>query len=206
MSNQYPHQNTLFVTEKFIKENTQIQDNVEFSNIRPTIRLVQDKHIQSLLGTKLYRKLQEFVFQLSEGSIGEIPTDYKYILDEFIVHIIKHGFMAEATTDLLFKYTNISVNTNSGDNIQPVSLSQIQYLQEKHKGDAQFYQKRLVDYLCYNTDKFPEYLDNIEDDIRPKKKAYSGNIWTKKRGMKDRLIYDEEWTYDLIQNVWKPQV
>jgi len=199
----YENQNTLFLTEKFIKENSAIQDNVEFSNLRPTIRLVQDKHVQRLLGTKLYRKLQTLV---ADGTITDSGNeDYKYLLDAFIVHIITHAFMAEATTDLLFKYTNISVNTNSNETIQPVSLQQIKFLQEEHKGNSQFYQKRLVDYLLFNQTDFPEYLDNVEDEIRPERKAYSGNIYTGKFRKTDGVVYPQEYTYDLINKMWNPQ-
>lgn len=205
-------QNVQFVTETWLKTNTPIQDNVEYKNLRPSVRLVQDLELQPILGTRLYRKLQTEVKTYRDSEQGDgtfnytIPEDYKYLLDNFIVHIIAHGFMATATTDILFKYTNIAVNTNSGDNIEPISLKQIQYLQEQHKGRMQFYSKRMIDFLCFNTDKYPEYLEGIEDEMRPSRKAYSGNIYTGrfKKRPHDDLIYPHEYTYDLINKEWRP--
>lgn len=195
------HHNVLFVTEKFIKENTPIQSNVEYTNLRPVIRYVQDSKLQLSLGTKLYRELQRQVGD------NDIKTDYQLLLDDYIVHILAHGFMSEAPVDMLIKYMNLTVGTSSGDNIQPVSLNQVKYLQEQHKGRSEFYLQRMVDYLCFNTDKYPEYLEGIEDDIRPRRKAYTGNIYTSrfpeskisKEVKYDGAVYDIKngrWNYD----------
>ena len=32
---------------------------------------------------------------------------------------------------------------------------------------ANYYSTRLVDYLCFNQSKFPEYTSNTNDDISP---------------------------------------
>lgn len=196
MSNNY--HNVLFVSEKFIKENTALQSNVEFTSLRPIIRYVQDSRIQLSLGTPLYRELQK---QVAEESL---QPDYRLLIDDYIVHILSHGFMSEAPVDLLVKYTNLSVNTNSSDSNNPISLNQVKYLQEQHKGRSEFYVQRLVDYLCFNTDKYPEYLQGKEDDIRPRKKAYSGNIYTGRRPdgkLSKELKYDGA-VYDIKNRRW----
>lgn len=196
MSNK--HHNTLFVTEKFIKNNTPIQSNVEYSNLRPTIRYIQDSKLQLSLGTKLYRELQLQVFN------NDIKEDYQLLLDDYIVHIIVHGFMSEAPVDMLIKYSNLNVGTTSGDNIQPVSLNQVKYLQEQHKGRSEFYLQRMVDYLCFNTDKYPEYLEGKEDDIRPRRKAYTGNIYTSRspNGKLSKEIKYDGAVYDIKNRRW----
>jgi len=201
MSNNH---STLFVTEKWIKNNTPLQSNVEFTNLRPVLRYIQDSKIQMVLGTPLYRRLQDEVAEKNENPSHIIPEDYKLLLDDFIVHIMAHGFMAEAPVDLLIKYMNSTVGTTTPDNHSSVSLNQVKFLQEQHKGRSQFYIQRLIDYICFNTEKYPEYLQGKEDDIRPTKKAYSGNINTTrlpKSKLSRELRYDGA-IYDIKRGRW----
>ena len=47
----------LFVSEEYLLENSVINENVAYTQIRPTLVKVQDMHIQPALGSALYLSL-----------------------------------------------------------------------------------------------------------------------------------------------------
>lgn len=195
------YNNTLFVTENYIKNNTPIQHNVEYKNLRPTIRFVQDSRLQALLGTPLYRELQK---QVAEQEVTPIKPDYKILLDDYIVHILVHGFMSEAPVDMLIKYMNVTVGTTNSENIQSASLTQVKYLQEQHKGRAEFYMERLADWLCYNTEKYPEFFTAQEEEMHPRDTTYTSNIYTGKPfgGKISKEVFYDGAVYDIKNRRW----
>jgi hypothetical protein len=56
----------LFVSEEYLLENSVINENVAYTQIRPTLVKVQDMHIQPALGSALYKEVQA---QVVSGSV-----------------------------------------------------------------------------------------------------------------------------------------
>ena len=63
------------ISEKTLKENSVINNNVDGMYILPAIEFAQDAGLQPLLGTVLYEKLMDLV---ADGSIVNAP-DYKLL-------------------------------------------------------------------------------------------------------------------------------
>lgn len=161
---------TLFASVNTIKDNSVLMDNVDPKLITPSIQYVQDAIVQRMLGTKLYRELQSQVYN------NNLKTEYKELLDDYIEPIMIYGVLAEIPSDLLLKMMNLTVGSTTDEQVTSATLKQVNYLKEQNKNKAEFYAKRLVDYLNWNTNVFPEFLENIEDDIHPTYKAYTSNI------------------------------
>ena len=52
--------------------------------------------------------------------------------------------------------------------------SEIDMLSNKHRDIAEHYGRRFMDYMSFNTNKYPEYFSNNNDDMQPQKDAYYG--------------------------------
>ena len=48
-----------------------------------------------------------------------------------------------------------------------VTKEEIDFLVEKARTTAQHYTRRFIDYICFNTSKFPEYNSNTDGDVSP---------------------------------------
>ena len=66
-----------------------------------------------------------------------------------------------------YTITNKSVLKHSSETAQNVDKNEVDYLVAKAREYANYYSTRLVDYLCFNNNLFPEYLSNTNEDISP---------------------------------------
>jgi len=67
----------LFISETFLKQNTQVSDNVDVKYIREAILWAQDSEIQTVLGTTLYNKIQ------ADITAGTLAGAYKTLVDDY---------------------------------------------------------------------------------------------------------------------------
>lgn len=190
---------TLFISESKLKDNSVLMENVDMKLVTPSIQYVQDNVIQRLCGTKLYRELQSQVYN------NALKTDYKELLDDYIEPILIYGVLAEIPSDLLLKMMNLTVGSTQDDQVTSATLKQVHYLKEQNKNKMQFYAKRMVDHLSWNSNKFPEFLENTEDDMHPTYRAYTSNIAmgsTYNGRVKGQLRYGDV-AYDLLNKIMR---
>lgn len=161
---------TLFLSEETLKANSILSENVDMKHVTPSIKFVQDSVIQAAIGTKLYRELQRQIYE------NDFKEDYKVLLDDFIEPTMIYGTLSEVPDDLLFKMLNLTVGSTTDDGITSATLRQSAYIKENKRKKMEFYAKRLIDYMSWNSEKYPEYLNNEEDDIRPGHRAYTSGI------------------------------
>ena len=70
--------NILFINETLIKSRTAISDAIDGKQIKPTIKLAQDKYIMPALGTGLYDRLQAGI------EADDLTNNEKMLLDDYI--------------------------------------------------------------------------------------------------------------------------
>ena len=151
----------LLISEKTLKENGVINNNVDNMYIFPAIHYAQDAGLQPLIGTKLYNRLMDMV---EDGTI-ENNDDYKYLLDEYITPFLLNKVTAEIQIPLAFKLRNQGVVQQTGENTYVPSLKDMQYVTQNYENKANFYGNRLSDFLRANRSKYPEYckIDSCAD-------------------------------------------
>ena len=59
----------LFVNEDKLKSSTAINYNVDTAFLLPFLKIAQDKHLQIILGTKLYDKLQNDIAGVADATL-----------------------------------------------------------------------------------------------------------------------------------------
>ncbi len=162
---------TLLVSETTLKQQTVINDNVDYCYIMPSIVKAQDIGLQPLIGTVLYRRLLGMVQH------DLLTETYRVLLDEYITPYLCNKVAEEIQWALFAKIRNNGIVTSQDNQTQQLSISDCEYLRKKYQYDADFYGRRLTDYLHANTNLFPEYLQRETcADIKADDEAYKTNI------------------------------
>ncbi len=163
----------LFISETFLKDNTQVSKNVDVKYIREAILWAQDSEIQPILGSTLYDKIKDDI------EAATITGVYKTLLDDFIQVCLKHFVVAECTPMAHYKIMNKGLQIQDSEQSQPASKSNVDFLVEKETNKAQWYRQRLIDYLCENSTDYPEYQNpgSGVDVIRPTANNYRTSIY-----------------------------
>lgn len=151
----------LLISEQYIKTNSIINNNVDGMYLCPAIETAQDMGLQPLIGTKLYNKIMDLV----EDSSISGATDYKLLLDEYILPYLLNKVTADIQLPLSFKMRNQGVIQQTGENTYIPSMKDVQYMVQHYQNQADFYGNRMTDYLRANRSKYPEYcsIDSCAD-------------------------------------------
>jgi len=160
----------LFVNEDKLKSSTAINYNVDTAFLLPFLKIAQDKHLQIILGTKLYDKLQ------AEITAGTLANQYKTLVDDYIQDAIIHYALVEALPFISFQIKNGSITQKNSENGTAATRQDVDYLVQKERDSAEFYGQRIVEYLCNDSSSFPEYSQNTGADLNPISNAYYTGI------------------------------
>ena len=93
----------LFISEQTLLDNSVINENVSFTQIRPTIVKVQEMRIQPIVGSALYN---EMVGQVVSGTTTALNNT---LLEDYIQPAMVQWLYYELPMVLAFKYMNLSL-------------------------------------------------------------------------------------------------
>ena len=181
----------LFISENKLKKSTTINGNVDVELLRPYMKVAQDVHIHTKLGTDLYNKLQ------SDITGSSLSGNYQTLVENYIQDALVHWTLYECIQFLGYKIMNKNIVRKTSETSENAGLDELNYLREVVRNTAEWYTERLIDYIRHNTSLFPEYNTNTNEDLSPTKQNYfSGmNLDTvpKRRG----IMLDDFLTPDL---------
>ena len=156
-----------FTTCEKIKESTPINFNVEDQVLTMNIKDSQEIYIQPILGTVLYNKLKSDIIN------NQLTGAYKTLMDDYIIPTLIQYSLANSLIFIRFKLMNKSISSQNSDNSVPADLDEVKFLLDEIRNRAQFYAKRLSEYLLENLSTFPEYMDNTKiDEMKPTTNNY----------------------------------
>jgi len=161
----------LFIKPEDLKRNTIIDGSVDEDKFMGYIKLAQNIHIQNYLGTKLYERLQAGIIA------GDLTANEITLIDDYIQDALIHFAMAEYFPFSTFQVNNGGVFKHTSENAVQVDQSDVENLAKKERSYAEYYAKRLVDYLCTNSSLYPEYSANTDNDIPPDKQVQYSGSW-----------------------------
>jgi hypothetical protein len=163
-----------FISETKLKELSGVDDNMDFKRLKPTIIAVQDIYIQKILGTNLYNDLKTKL--TADVTLATNPNE-KLLLDEYIAKVVVWYVKMESSLDIQFQYTNKAVMTKSGENAQPVQTSDLKYIMNQWRMNAERYSQLLTDYLIINEALFPKYTEASLAGMNPIQRNYTNGIY-----------------------------
>ena len=156
------------ITAEYIKQNSQINENVDEKILNPLILTVQDMHIHPAIGTGLFNQLKT---QISGNGLS---NDNKTLLDNYIIPCMIYWVMYDAPFDLTYKFMNKSVVKRNSDNSNSADINELITIANKYKEKAEFYLERLNRFLVANATTYPLFLNpgNGIDTLIPNHEAY----------------------------------
>lgn len=159
------------ISTQDLKDYTPISNNVDDSLLHNAIQEAQDITLQQLLGTKLYKK----ILALVNNDEINLPSNaqYKSLIDEYCTKVILYSALHRAIPVIHYKIVNKGITTQTSENSQTTTISEMGFLMNRVKNDLEFYSNRLASYLLANIQLYPEYMSATKiDEITPNVTPY----------------------------------
>jgi hypothetical protein len=148
--------NALFLSQKYLQNNTPINANVDASEIYPFAKTAEDIYIQEVIGTKLYDYLQGVV----EDSLASPPTAISSN-DRTLLEHLRDALIWFTLYDALpfihTKIRNIGVVKQGGENLETADRSDINILRDQTLNKATAYMNKVKRYLCEYDNLYSEF-------------------------------------------------
>lgn len=162
----------IFIAANDLKRYSIINGNVDNDKFMQFIEIAQDIHIQNFLGTDLYTKFQTIILNSTINST--VNADYKFLMDNYIKSMLVHWAMVEYLPFAAYTVANGGVYKHTSETSQSVDKNEIDFLIEKQRNTAQYYTRRFIDYMCFNSTTYTEYNSNSNGDVYPDKQSDFG--------------------------------
>jgi hypothetical protein len=157
----YANDDVLLITKDDLFKYTQLSGNFDIDKITPFIKVAQDIEVQQLLGTVLYRKI------LTDVQNGVLAGNYLTLVSEYVQPMLIHYSMADLLLFHGYEVSNAGIVRNTPEGTQLPTETEINTLVERTRATADTYRRRLVDYLSYYPQLFPEYTANQNNGQYP---------------------------------------
>lgn len=175
----------LFISEKFLKDHTALDENIDMKKIRPTIYQCQLQYIEALLGTQLYDDL------IAKGIAGTLAGDDLILVNNYIADCLTYWCMYELQIPLLFNFRNKSTATNNSEWSSPISTKELDRIESRFKHKAEYFGRKVELYLLANATLYPLYMkSNAIDKLLPQGSAPSVSVYLEGNEVKcDRFLH-----------------
>lgn len=151
----------LFISRTDLVKNSIIDGNVDTDKFIQFIKIAQQIDIQNLLGTDLYNKISADI--IADTLTGNYLTLVNTYVQPSLIWFAQMNYIPFAA----YQIKNGGVFKHSSETAQNVDKNEVDYLVAKAREYANYYSTRMVDYLSFNNNLFPEYRSNTNEDISP---------------------------------------
>ena len=141
----------LFISKSELAQFTVLSANIDSDKVIPYIKIAQDTHIYTYLGSRLFNKISADILA------GNLTGDYKILFDNYIKNMTIHWAMVEYIPFSSVVMSGKGAFNHNSENANVASKSDLDYLVEKSRVIAQNYSQKFIDYMIINYAKFPEY-------------------------------------------------
>lgn len=168
--------NILLISEDTVKTHSNLNDNVWGKNLLPAIREAQDIYLQQIIGTCLYHRLMDLV---ESGDIAELEyAPYKDLLDDKIQDFLLYQTLSCIIPVLNVKLANYGTSLSNDEHLVQLGQKDADLVLNYYEDKADFYGKRLQNFLKANFNQFPELSCGCDGDIKPNlDSSASSSIW-----------------------------
>ena len=163
--------NTLLISEKYVKTQSNIQDNVWGDFLTPAIREAQDIELQPIIGRPLYKKI------LKEVEEKDVETRFKTLIEDWIQPYLLYQTIVSLIPIIGTKLGNIGTVISNDEHVQNLSSSERENLEYRYRYLADHYKSELQKYLLANKDLYPELTSTCLNNLNLKS-SNSLPLWT----------------------------
>lgn len=167
----------LLISIERLKQYSVVNNNLDAKLIAPTIIMVQDLHLQGILGTDLYLDI------CAQVDAGSISIEYETLLNDYIEPYISNMVISEGLIDWHIKITNTDVVNAATLNATSESPNGVFSIQSKYKNIAEKYANTLYLYLRGNESDYPLYMGGNREKwkVKPREFEFTGSFFTGNR-------------------------
>ena len=163
--------NTLLISEKYVKTQSNIQDNVWGDFLTPAIREAQDIELQPIIGRPLYKKI------LKEVEEKDVEARFKTLIEDWIQPYLLYQTIVSLIPIIGTKLGNIGMVISNDEHVQNISSSERENLEYRYRYLADHYKSELQKYLLANKDLYPELTSTCLKNLNLKS-SNSLPLWT----------------------------
>lgn len=163
--------NTLLISEKYVKTQSNIQDNVWGDFLTPAIREAQDIELQPIIGRPLYKKI------LKEVEEKNVEERFKTLIEDWIQPYLLYQTIVSLIPIIGTKLGNIGTVISNDEHVQNISSSERENLEYRYRYLADHYKSELQKYLLANKDLYPELTSTCLKNLNLKS-SNSLPLWT----------------------------
>lgn len=153
---------TYFITEKFIKDNTDVNNNVDMSKIDYAIKASYDVNLCGLIGSHFADYMLDLHQQVLSGTYVYSPIQESLV--DKIQSYIAWDVALKANASLSNQLQNTGRLRQAGDFQQASDSSEVKVMAELNKTTAEAYKMKLSKFLCKNSKSFAEFMSDLNDD------------------------------------------
>ena len=154
---------TLFINRTDLVRNSILDGNINTDKFIMFIKTAQVIDIQQLMGTKLYDGLTAAIPNIDQPANAR----WKTLLEDYIVDMLIWYAQVNYLPFAAYQVKNGGVFKHRSENSETVSKSEVDFLVEKARTNAEWYSRRFIDFMTFNQTTYPEYNSNVNDDIYP---------------------------------------
>ena len=158
----------LFINRTDLVRNSIIDGNVDTDKFIQFVKIAQEIDIQQIIGTQMYEGLTAAIVA---GINLPANARWKIILDDYIVSMLIWYAQSNYYPFSAYQLKNGGLYKHTAENSQSVDKNEVDYLVEKARTNAEWYSRRFIDFMCFNQSTYPEYTNNVNDDIYPSYEA-----------------------------------
>ena len=147
----------LLSSEKFIKEVTNVSDNLAGKYILPSLREAQEIGLRGILGDKLLDKLKKLK---KEGNLETESGGVYLTLVNRCQYYLAYMTIVEVVNRVSYKVANFGVVKSSDENLQVATQDEIAKQQYYYQSKADAYCLDLQHFLLDNRKDYPELTEN----------------------------------------------
>jgi len=151
----------LLIKAEDVLRYSNLSANVDSDKFVQYISISQDMHIQRLLGTDLLEKIQADIIA------GTLAGNYLSLVTDWVKPALIHWSLVEFLPMGSVTIGNGGIYRHQPENATALDKSDVDSLVSQERDFAVYYSNRLVDYLCSNSNLFPEYSSNTNSDVNP---------------------------------------
>jgi hypothetical protein len=152
----------LLISRADVVKFTALNGNIDVDKYISFVKIAQDVHVQSILGTDLLNKIKADIVA------STLSGNYLSLLTNYVKPMLIHWAMVEYLPFAAYTIANKGVYKHESENSTTVDKVEVDFLIEKQRQIAQHYTQRFVDYMSFNMNLFPEYNSNSNGDMYPR--------------------------------------
>ena len=143
----------LLVSERFVKEATNLDDNLQAKYLRPSIREAQEQYYREIVGDCLLAKLKALV--ASEDIALPQNIAYRDLLDRS-QYLLAYRAAVEILDKVAYKVANMGVVKTADSNIYNASATEIGQQKAYYQNRADVCCRELQAWVLKNRAAYPE--------------------------------------------------